>query len=155
MQTFTLSRWTDTPRSTRGQLFDGATILCDILEGGANSPPHYRIQAGTYYLGFHGPSKFDNPPYSYPQRFAAIGLTAGHMIEVKGVPGRTAILIHPGSKFSDSEGCLMVGMSVIAGPDGDFIVPGGMSAPAFEKVWPLLAAAINTDGAQLTIHDIP
>ena len=154
MEAFTLHRWTATARSTRGQLLDGCTILCDILEGGAASAPHYRIPAGTYYLGFHGPSKFDYPPYSYPERFASIGLTAGHMIEVKGVPGRTAILIHPGDTVADTDGCLLTGVSVIAGPDEDYIIPGG-SATAFDKVWPIIAAAINSDGAQLTVHDIP
>jgi len=154
METFTLHRWSQTVRSTRGQLLDGNTILCDILEGGANTPPHYRIPAGTYYLDFHGPSKFDAAPYNYPERFASIGLTAVHMIEVKDVPGRTAILIHPGDAVTDTDGCLLTGTHVIAGPDGDYIIPGG-SGTAFEKVWPILAAAIRGECAQLVVCDIP
>lgn len=155
MQTFTLSRRAQTARSTQGALLNGTTEICAILEGGADKScaPHWRIPAGIYQLGFHGPSKFDVAPYNYPLRFQTMGLMPGHMIEVKGVPGRSDILIHPGDSFEDTDGCLLTGGKVIAGPNGDFIIPGG-SGLAFQKVWPILSRAIDDDGAQLIVQDI-
>lgn len=151
MQTFRLERVAETAFSTSGVILgpDGSP-LAHILERGPNDSQHPRIQAGIYRLKFHGSSHFDA---AYEGMFAEDGFKPGMMIEVTGVPGRTAILIHCGNSFIDSLGCLLTGASVGKGPDGNFIIPGGQSHPAFHKLWPILAAAIEGDGAELVVSD--
>lgn len=151
MQTFRLQRLAETAFSTSGVMIgpDGSA-LAHILERGPNDSQHPRIPAGTYRLKFHGPSHFDEV---YSGMFGADGLKPGMMVEVAGVPGRTAILIHCGNSFTDSLGCLLTGTSVAKGHDGNFIIPGGLSHPAFHKLWPLLAAAIEGEGAELVVTD--
>lgn len=157
MRTFAIQRLAETPNTTKGRLvLAGSTVpLCALLEGGKANAPHNRIPAGTYALGFKGPSKFDRSPYDYPTRFADIGYTVGHMIEITGVAGRTAIEIHPGNSFTDTLGCPMTGQDVVAaGPAADFIIPDGQAAPAFRRIWPILAQAVRYGGAQLEVTDI-
>lgn len=151
MQTFRLQRLADTAFSTSG-IFTGpdGSVLAHILERGAHDSQHPRIQPGTYRLKFHGPSHFDA---TYSAMFGMDGLKPGMMVEVVGVPGRTAILVHCGNGFTDSLGCLLAGTSVVKGHDGNFIIPGGQSHPAFHKLWPILAAAIEGDGAELMVVD--
>jgi Family of unknown function (DUF5675) len=150
---FVLQRIAETLESTRGALFasDGS-YLCDILERGADDPQFPRIVAGTHALRFHGISKFDRPPYSYGARFASIGYLAGHMIEIV-VPSRVAILFHCGNAYMDSEGCLMTGQSVVLS-GANYVIPGGQSTPAFDKVWPILDQAVSAGSAQLEVRDI-
>lgn len=150
---FTLQRMAQTKNSTQGVLFDDhGDRLCAILERGATDPQWPCITAGTHALRFHGLSKFDGNPYNYQTRFASIGYTAGHMIEVV-VPGRTAILFHCGNVYLDSEGCLMVGQTVVL-VDTDYEIPGGQSMPAFDKVWPILDRAVSAGAASLDVRDI-
>ena len=39
------------------------------------------------------------------------------MPEILGVPGRTGIRVHGGNTVADTEGCVLLGMSMIAGPE--------------------------------------
>ena len=149
---FVLQRIAETPNSTHAILYNGSARICEILERGAEDPVFPRIAEGTHPLRFHGPSKFDVAPYNSPQRFASIGLTAGHMIEIV-VAGRVAILFHCGNTFRDSEGCPMTGESVALN-FGTYEIPGGQSAPAFEAAWPILSKAVAEGGAMLQVLDI-
>lgn len=157
MTPFVLNRIAETPTTTRGILLCGSDQICEVLERGLkNKDGHFRIPAGTYPLGFHGHSKFDQPPYSYPVKLANIGYKAGHMIEICKVPNRTAILWHPGNRWRDSEGCCLTGKSVILDDDtGDYIIPAGESLPAFEEAWAILERAVTSGGVYVQINDVP
>ncbi|OJW25869.1 MAG: hypothetical protein BGO51_15595 [Rhodospirillales bacterium 69-11] len=74
------------------------------------------------------------------------------MIEVRGVPNFTAILIHCGNTVEDTAGCVLVGERVIATTNGLYI-PGGETWPAFLRLYPILTEAIERGGAELIITD--
>jgi len=59
-----------------------------------NHPMTSCIPAGGYHCTQHSSPKF------------------GDVWELQNVPGRTAILIHPGNWPSDSEGCILVGSTL-------------------------------------------
>jgi len=96
--------------TTAGVLFEivgdnDLALVCDTLERGAEAPGRpgpYRIPAGTYRV--------------VPRRFG--GVLAGirkwwpecpFVPEIKDVPGRTDILLHPGNTAKDSKGCTCTG----------------------------------------------
>ena len=151
MPVFTLLRRAETAFSTWGELRgpDGATV-CKILERGARNSDHPRVAAGLYRLGHKplGASHFDAD-------FAAlIGPGYRGIIWLPQVPGRSDIEIHTANFASQLLGCLATGEEITREADGDFAIAGGTSRRAYARLYPMLLAAIQGEGAQLQIHDI-
>jgi hypothetical protein len=151
MPIFTLVRRAETAFSTWGALSgpEGATV-CKILERGARNSDHPRIAAGLYRLGHKplGASHFDAD-------FAAlIGPAYRGVLWLPQVPGRSDIEIHTANFARQLLGCLASGEDITRDRDGDFAIPGGTSRRAYARLYPMLLAAIQGEGAQLQIHDI-
>ncbi len=89
----TLHRQPSTPAGTFGILAVGNDPLCHTLERpwDDNKPRLSCVPAGLYDCVRHNGSHFQN------------------VWELCGVPGREAILIHPGNSIRDTEGCILVG----------------------------------------------
>lgn len=148
MMTVTLLRFKEDVYGTMGEL---QAPRCYILERPATGP-HCRIPAGTFKLGLKkiGTSKFDPIAESFmPEHHG--------MIEVVGVPGRSEILIHWGNSAVDSEGCLLTGNSFsqsnIGSHGAALTFWLNESRKAYARVYPTIADAILTAGAQITITD--
>tara|TARA_R110002074_G_scaffold354004_2_gene525811 strand:- start:558 stop:1001 length:444 start_codon:yes stop_codon:yes gene_type:complete len=107
----------------------------------------HEIPKGVYRLELKpdGTSGFDK------QARGPLLAGAGHlgMIRLCDVPGRTEILIHWGNFWSDSEGCLLVGLGKMKGPDGALAVSA--SQRAYANFYPRIAAAIVEVGAEIEI----
>lgn len=123
MKTLTLYRMRPTPTATFGRIeAEDSAQLCVTLEpawvdanaDGIGDRGVSRIPAGTYTCrrDIHGKTKPN--PYE--------------VWEVLGVPGRSEIHIHRGTKRSHTQGCILVG-SAFHGPDE---ISG--SAHAFDKL---------------------
>lgn len=65
-------------------------------------------------------------------------------IELQGVPGRSAILIHPGNSHTETEGCILPGDIKGVGPDGSLAVKS--SGPAYVRIYPRLVDLANVGG---------
>ena len=65
-------------------------------------------------------------------------------IELEGVPGRSAILIHPGNFHTETEGCVLPGDTRGIGPDGSLAVMS--SGPAYVRIYPRLVDLANIGG---------
>lgn len=111
-----VARLFSTTDSTRGILFLDARPFCDLLEPGppreVNNYPHCRVPAAVYQMFL----RTDGHNYAtYKPTYEAVygvGSFAG-IIELRDVPHRTAIQIHPfnypyarGGKPAESDGCL-------------------------------------------------
>lgn len=108
-----------------------------------------RISAGTYTLGFHQSPRFGA---SYRKRLVANGISYRGMIHIRGVPNFEWVLIHCGNTVDDTDGCILVGESVIQTTNGMYI-PGGQTWPAFFLIYPIIASAIEQGGATVQILD--
>ncbi len=98
-----------------------------------------RIPAGIYKL-----SLVESPKYT--ARF-------GHkMIMLNGVPGFTGVLIHPGNTEKDTMGCIPPGNVVRYNPDGG-ISRIEESIAAYKRIYPIIAGAIETEGADIEVID--
>lgn len=91
----TLQRIEATARGTFGVLTYMGDHLCYTLERpwADNTPKISCIPGGTYPATKHNGTRFTN------------------VWELHNVPGREAILIHPGNTVADTEGCILVGMT--------------------------------------------
>jgi len=150
MTTFTLYRRNETPRSTWGELLgNGAAIMCKVLERGALNRDHPRIPSGTYELARKpfGSSHFDRASRDL------MGEVYKGILWLPRVPGRTNIEIHTANHFTELLGCLALGDEITADDNGDFMITGGTSKPAYARIYPILSEAIDEGGAQLTIKD--
>ncbi|MFZ4620973.1 MAG: DUF5675 family protein [Bacteroidota bacterium] len=97
-----------------------------------------RIPAGKYKLAL-----VDSP------RFTP---TYGHkMIMLMDVPGFTGVLMHPGNTEKDTEGCLLMGNVIRFNPNGPSRVEE--SKIAYDRIYPIIANAILTEGATIEIFD--
>lgn len=148
---YRLKRLKETPETTAGEWLDvasGAPVVA-VLERGAKVD-HPRIPAGKYQLMMKvGGSKFDE---RYGNRFKWFK----GMIEVTGVPGRSDILIHTGNRWTDSEGCLLVGTTPpgALATDAGFQLQAGTSAPAFELLYRRLYDDLGAGVVFVTVTDI-
>jgi hypothetical protein len=151
MQTFIVARKGETQHSTWGELADPAgTAICKILERGARNAAHVRIPAGLYRIARKpfGASHFDATLRKL------IGESYKGILWLPHVPGRENIELHPANRVSQLEGCLATGGAIVREADGDFVIEGGTSRPAFAHAYAALSAAIDADGAQLLVKDI-
>lgn len=102
----TIARILQTPRSTTGNLLIDGVHSFVVLEPPKrpNPPPDGNgfvcIDAGVYPLTIRWSDKFQRP-----------------MPHVEGVPGRTAVELHPGNFPRDSEACGLIGLDFGDQPD--------------------------------------
>ena len=82
-----------------GLCFQDGRFICYTLENEKKMIP-----AGTFALGKHVGGKYDKICNTYIKNYKGMPLI--------NVPGRKYILIHPGNKYSDSEGCILCGWGV-------------------------------------------
>ena len=98
MRTITAQRIKESKLSTISKFStDDGSITGYFME----PPAGVRIPAGTYALRLHGDGERWNA-----KTFPPVGV-----LEVVDVPGREAILIHPGNYPRDTHGCLLPGQS--------------------------------------------
>jgi hypothetical protein len=103
-----------------------------------------RIPAGTYKVivrtfgGFHS-------RYSEDSRFKDFHQG---MLEIKGVPGFTDILIHVGNFDRNTNGCLLVGTSANAQN-----MSIGSSAIAYERLYKKVIAAAQAGDLTISFYD--
>lgn len=107
--------------------------LCNILEPPVRGTHHgvTAIPAGTYRIDMTTVSpKFRNRSWARPY--------GGIVPTLVGVPGRSRILIHPGNRVEDTDGCLLTGLNTIV---------GGLtsSVRCYEVVMDLLMTAKSND----------
>ena len=133
-----LHRYDFTPRLTRGVLFGptGADLLAHTLEPpdaewGAAEPciPQPGRVGQTYPLRARRVGRW---PRILRARFGGEFAAA---IEVADVPGRSAILIHPGNRASDTRGCILPGL----GAAGDAVT---RSRAAWRRIAAIVLPAI-------------
>lgn len=95
---------------TIGELSLGGVFLCHILELPVNGDHHGKtaIPAGRYEIDMSVVS----PKYKdrlWGERYDGIVPT------LKDVPGRSRILMHPGNRVEDTDGCLLPGKNKVKG----------------------------------------
>lgn len=107
MADFELIRKYPKERYIIGELLYKGTHLCDTLE-----PPYQRVHGaipqGTYEITI----KVQSPRYSV---FKKYDFCNARMPRLLHVPGRSGILIHPGNKVEDTQGCILVGNNRVRG----------------------------------------
>lgn len=118
------------------------------LEPGEHRFPHPAIPAGNYVLRLRTiGQKHQTYARYYDDR---PGFHQG-MVEIFGVPGRTAIEFHVGNYLAESEGCSLAGTSYHMGPDGHYGV--GASRLAYEKAYPIIRDLILAGPTTLALTD--
>ena len=98
----TLVRTDDDGKRTLGKIFINGVFECFSLEDTYRSQKvkgQTRIPCGNYNLALRMSPKF-TPRFNH------------EMIWLQNVPGFEFILIHPGNKESDTDGCILVGQQV-------------------------------------------
>lgn len=90
-----------------GELRYKGAHLCDTLE-----PPYKRVHGaipqGTYDLVTY----VQSPRFSVIKKY---DFCNARMPRLMHVPGRSGILIHPGNKVEDTQGCILVGNNRVRG----------------------------------------
>lgn len=155
MQRFTLNRLEHDGRATRGELLgpDGAR-LCHTLEDRYRAEKvkgSTRIPAGVHALEMKAPgtSRFDAKA---ARILHARGQDYDGMVRLRDVPDFSEILIHWGNYDQDTEGCLLVGLTKMKEADGTLAIGG--SVDAFGLVYPVIAGAVLSGGAEIDIRDM-
>ncbi|MGY6663352.1 MAG: DUF5675 family protein [Glycocaulis sp.] len=139
---WTLQRLEQDAHATLGELRDPqGNRLCWTLENRwrNNERRVSRIPAGRYRVIFQ-------PVLGgWHARLAARFPAIHHRpIELADVPGRSAILIHPGNFHTDTLGCILPGQIKMRGPDDSLAV--GQSGAAYVAIYPRLADLANAGG---------
>lgn len=154
MMTFALNRMEHDGVATRGALLDPAGArLCYTLEDrfrAVKVKGSTRIPAGIYGLELKpkGTSRFDA---TAARIVTGQGLAYHGMIRLRDVPDFSEILFHWGNYHTDTEGCLLGGLTRMM--SGGVLAVGG-SRDAFAHVYPVLAAAILAGPARLIIRNL-
>lgn len=131
-----LNRFKKCEKSTLGKLFLDGVEECYTLEDvvrpdGVKVYGKTAIPAGTYKVIIDDSTRFKRP-----------------MPHVLDVPGFEGIRIHSGNTDADTEGCLLLGTTIV---NDDFI---SGSRDAFAKFFPKLQAALNSEEeVTLLIHE--
>ncbi len=142
-------RYSETKEDTAGLLLESDQFLCHTWEDEARAVKKFgetRIPAGTYQLDLRTAGRLHG---IYSERYS---FHRG-MIWIRNVPNFTFIYFHTGNNDNHSDGCPLVGDM----PRSNIIEPGGdnlmQSRQAYTRIYPGIAAAIQTVGCMLTIHD--
>jgi Family of unknown function (DUF5675) len=157
MTEFILRRIAEGRDSTAGQLLiwraplnAEGELICATLEQewNNNRPRESRIPPGRYKLAVKpfGTSRFDD---EYRKKFGAWHLG---MIELEGVPDRSAILFHMGNYHRHTEGCPLLGLRTVKEGE-NWQIPPGESRPGYVKAYPLLLAAAHAGTGWVTVKD--
>lgn len=136
-----LSRFTSSKEDTLGALSIDSKFAAFMIEDEFRSEKvkgETRIPAGTYKLVLVESPKF-TPIYKHK------------MIMLQDVPGFSGILIHPGTTEKDTAGCLLPGNVVRYNPMGESRLEE--SRAAYFRIYPIIAQAIETEGAEIEIID--
>ncbi len=117
---------------TIGRLYVNGVYFCDTLEDivrkdGAKVWGKTAIPAGRYRVTM----RVKSPKFS---RIAKYGETGGYMPRLLNVPDFEGILIHPGNRHTDTDGCILVGENKRKGEVVN-------STGTFWKLWALLRDA--------------
>jgi hypothetical protein len=121
-----VQRGTPTLASIPGELFIQGAHVCFTLER-----PGVAILSGRYKLSLYPSPHFGRL-----------------MPMLDDVPGRENILIHWGSYPTDSEGCILIGEQRDLTLGEIFY-----TREAFNELFPVIQAAVNTEGAWITVKD--
>ncbi len=132
----TLTRTNLLPESTEGQLVVDDLTLYTLELPVRDGLPGSAIPNGTYPVVLAPSPKFEMVQDSWVQGYAH---SIPHIIQI---PNRTNILVHWGNYSTDTDGCVLVGMTQEQG----FV---GRSREAFAALHAKLAAA--TDAIQITV----
>lgn len=136
----TLARYEHSAALTRGLLLDSdGHLLAYTLEDpdptwmAQHADEPRCIPRGIYPLRARRAGRW---PGILRRRF---GAAFGCSIEVADVPGRTAILIHPGNRTADTRGCILPGLGV----DGDAVTS---SRAAWRRIAARVLPALERGG---------
>lgn len=151
LNSLVLQRIKEDGRLTVGVLTLQGAGGCFIGEPGTDPDGPQRILAGTYPIIIRKePSKFD------AEATKMLGSVYIGMVQFV-VPGRSEIEIHWGNFSDDTEGCLMTGTNYANGPVPDRAYSGLYllnSRDAWKLVYPVIAQAVLSGGAEIVINDI-
>ncbi|MEW5799966.1 MAG: DUF5675 family protein [Bacteroidota bacterium] len=137
----TLNRFISSANDTLGMLCINGKFAAFMIEDEYRAEKvkgETRIPAGTYRLTLVESPKF-TPIYKHK------------MIMLQDVPGFSGVLIHPGTTEKDTEGCLLPGNVVRYNPMGESRLEE--SRAAYFRIYPIIAQAIETEGAEIEIID--
>jgi len=146
-----LQRLRDSRNDTIGLLYlQGAGLLCFTLEDEYRRdkvPGETRIPPGDYALELRTANS------SMHQRYKSRFPFHVGMLQISHVPGFTDVYIHIGNRESDTAGCVLIGDTLennAAGYGGL-----GQSTKAYERIYPLIASAIQLgqEEVRLIIRD--
>lgn len=147
-----LQRFASREHTTLGALFDvtdGRKFLCFVLEDEFRKVKvkgETRIPRGTYRVALRKIGGFNE---RYARRFPKIHKG---MLWLLDVPGFEYILVHCGNRDEDTDGCLLVGDDAHFDPEGgDSWVAS--STAAYQRIYPSLAAAVETGECSITVED--
>ena len=145
-----LFRFSSTGEDTLGLLHYGIdAFACFTLEDEFRAVKRYgetRIPAGTFELRLR---KAGGLHKKYADRYA---FHRG-MLHFQNVPNFKWIYFHTGSNDKHTAGCILVGDQVV----NNHLDPGAnnllQSRLAYSRIYPIIADAIETAGAWVTVHD--
>lgn len=133
--------------ATIGALFLDHQFLCFTLEDPYQMQKIHgqtRIPAGRYRLSLRTSPKFSD--------------RLGHdMVWITEVPAFNYIYFHPGNFMDDTDGCVLVGDGLLyGGSDGRTYIAPGTSKRAYDRVYPIVTAAMASGELEyVTITDLP
>ena len=140
-----LYRFSSQNESTLGILYivndetNQKDFLCFTLEDQKRENKVYgetRIPKGTYQIEYRKEGGYHN---KYSKRFPSIHRG---MLEVRGVPNFTHILLHCGNTDDDTDGCLLLGNVVSQNITKDGFL--GQSTDCYKRIYPILADILDT-----------
>ena len=140
-----LLRYSSQKDDSLGLLFLNGLFQCFTLEDESRAEKvagETRIPAGTYSIELRQEGTLTK---KYAERFP--DLHKG-MLWLQDVPGFEWIYIHCGNDDDDTDGCILVGDEAHQNVTANGFL--GASAPAYRRVYPLIAEAI-LQGQEVTI----
>lgn len=135
MRLMTIQKTEDT---TLGVLFIEEEFQCFTLEDATRKTKvlgKTAIPEGTYEIHMRKGSPMAK---AYDEKYSEINHDG--MLWLRKVPGFEFIYIHPGNNHTDTEGCILVGDSVVLGQN---VATIGRSRIAYQRLYPKLRDAIR------------
>jgi len=132
--------------STTGALYINGVFTCFTLEDTKRRKKVHgetRIPDGLYTLALRNEGELTK---KYAERY---GDMHRGMIWLRDVPGFDWIYIHTGNKRGHTEGCILVGDTLINNQIGDGLT--GKSRAAYQRIYPEIARAIES-GEEVTLR---
>lgn len=139
----TLQKTEDT---TLGALYIDEEFCCFTLEDAIRKTKvlgKTAIPEGTYDIQLRKGSPMAK---RYDQNYHGIGHNG--MLWLKNVPNFEWIYFHPGNNHTDTEGCILVGDSVVLGQNVTTI---GRSRVAYQRLYPKVRSAIES-GQEVSVE---